>query len=474
MLNGFKFSPNYSLAAALAGVVLLAACAKQTYQAVTVNPQSVAQQRAALDHRDPGFRSYLEAHDYPVETWPLKQFDLSALTLAAMYFNPSLQRAQSRVEVAQAGEVIAGQRPNPTLNFPDEPRDTADFYGLVVDFIFERKAKREARQAQALAQREAAQFDLAQQIWSIYTKLHANLIEYYAATQLSALLKEQRSIVEQSVDLLAERVEVGQASEFELSTMQLELQQIDLSLSQQRYMSNDIFHRLIKDTGLQADKFEHIDFNFTDLRQHLRPQANELVQMQTALLHSRFDIQQKLAEYQSYEAALKLEIEKQYPDVTLSPGLLFEEGQSLWVLAASGAWPLFHNNDGQIQRALAERKTKQYEFIQLQTSLINELARIKQNYADKLAAYQQSQQLVSALLASAKEIEKQFNLGYSGRLTLLRSQLEIEKARQALFQIEVDVLRAAVALEDITQSPLHASIKAFDFIQSYQPPEDKP
>ena len=467
-------SSNHLLAAIFAGVSLLTACTTQNYQAAPLSPQQLTQHRVALDHRDPAFRSYLEEHNYPLESWPLKRFDLAALTLAAMHFNPSVQLARGRIDVARAGETIAGQRPNPTLNFPDEPRDTADFYGLVIDFIFERKAKREARQAGAQAERKAAEFALAQRAWSIYSKLHANLIEYYAAVHVSGLVENQHSILEESLRLLEQRVDVGQASQFELSSLRLELQQTALLLSNQQYLSNDALHRLITDTGLQVDKFEPNDFIFTDLQQHLQPDAIELEQLQTELLHSRFDIKQMLAEYQAYEAGLKLEIEKQYPDVTLSPGLLFEQGQALWVLAAAGTFPLFHNNDGQIQQALAERKRKQYEFIRLQTSLINELARRKQNYQDRLIAYGKSRQLVSILEARGVEIEKQFKLGYSGKLTLLRSRLEIEKARQAMFRIEVDVMRAAAQLEAVTQSPMHTRIKEFDFMQSAHPPEYNP
>ncbi|MGR8947733.1 MAG: TolC family protein [Gammaproteobacteria bacterium] len=475
---GLRIHLAYSLkflrAAALASTIFHAGCSTQTYQADPVNPQQLAQQRVVLDHQDPAFRAYLEEHQYPLEAWPLDRIDLAGLMLAAMYFNPALQLAESHIEIARTGETIAGQRPNPTVNFPDEPRDTADFYGLVVDFIFERQAKREARQAQATAAREAAEFELAQQAWSIYTKLHANLVEYYGADRASKLLKKQRAILKESLHFLTQRVEAGQASEFELSSLRLELRQTELLLSNQHYLSNDAFHRLIVDTGLQVDKFKHINFVFSDLKQHLQPDADEIQQLQTELLHSRFDIKQQLAEYQAYESALKLEIEKQYPDVTLSPGLLFEEGQALWVLAASAAFPLFHNNDGQIERALAERKRKQYEFIRLQTSLINELARKKQNYQDRLAAYDQSRQLVAALQSRGEEIEKQFKLGYSGKLALLRSRLEIEKAKQAMFQTELNVMRAAVQLEAVTQSPRRARIKAFDFMQPPQRLENKP
>ena len=162
---------------------------------------------------------------------------------------------------------------------------------------------------------------------------------------------------------------------------------------------------------------------------------------------------------------MKLEVEKRYPDVTLSPGLLFEEGQALWVLAAAGKIPLFHNNDGQIQQALAARKQKQDEFIQLQTSLMNELARKKQNYEDRLTAYAVSRKLFAAVQARGEEIEKQFELGYSDQLAVFRSRLEIEKARQAMFQIELDVMREAVRLEAVIQRPRHASIREFDFMQ---------
>ena len=266
--------------------------------------------------------------------------------------------------------------------------------------------------------------------------------------------------------MLEQRLAVGQASEFELSSIRLELQQTELSLSKQRYQSNDAFHLLIVNTGLQADKFSHVEFVFAELKQHLHADAAELDRLQAELLQSRFDIRKSLAEYNSYEAGLRLEIEKQYPDITLSPGFLFERGQALWVLAASWTLPLFHNNDGQIQRALAERKQKQYEFIQLQTTLVNELDRKKQNYQDRLAAYEHGKQLLAALQTRAEEIEKQFTLGYTDKLAVLRSRLEIEKARQAMFDIELDVMRAAAKLESLTQSPSLVSIRQLGIIQS--------
>ena len=468
-----RISTNHWPALVLTGVFLLTACGSQKYHAAPLSAQQSAQQSSALDHQDQAFKLFLEAHRYSIESWPLQQFDLAALTLAAMHFNPTVKLARSRIEVARAGEMIAGQRPNPILNFPDEPRDTADFYGLVVDFLFERAAKREARQAEAQAILEAAETELAQQVWSIYSELHTYFVEYYGTVLVRDLLEKQRAILQQSVQLLQHRVDAGQASDFELSRLRLELQQTDLMISNQLYKVNDTFHRLITITGLQADKFKHVDFDFSDLQQHLQAEEIEIQQLQTVLLHSRFDVMQSLAEYQAYEARLKLEIEKQYPDITLSPGLLFERGQALWVLAAAGAFPLFHNNDGQIQQALAERERKQYEFIQLQTSLLSELARRKQNYQDRLLAHRKGREYLADLESSRDEIEKQFKLGYSDKLAVLRSRLEIEKTRQTIFQIELDVMRAAVQLEAVTQSPRYEKLRKLDFTRYKQQLENK-
>ena len=465
---------KFSLAFILAAGILLAACAPQSYHPEPLDPDLLLTQRAALDHADPEFRTFVESHDYPIKSWPLAQFDLSALTLAAMYFNPSIQVARSRIAVAQAGEMIAGQRPNPTLNFPDEPRDTLDFYGLVADLVFERKAKRLARIARAQAEREAAELALARQAWQLYTKLHSGLIEYYGAERITQLLTKQHEILSDSLALLEQRLEFGEASEFEVSSVRLELQQTVLLLANQQYLVNDAFHRLIANTGLQVSGFERGSVVFSDLQEHLAPQIAAPGGLRLTLLNSRMDLQQKLVEYQAYEAGLKLEIEKQYPNVTLSPGLLFEEGQALWVLAAAAKLPVFHNNDGQIQRALAERKQKQHEFIQLQSSLLTELARAQQNYQDRLGAYEKSRLLFSALLERGNQIEKQVELGSSDRLALLRSRLEIEKARRALFQIELDAMRAARQLEAVTQSPLPVQIKAIDFMQSSKTQEIHP
>ena len=184
------------------------------------------------------------------------------------------------------------------------------------------------------------------------------------------------------------------------------------------------------------------------------------------LLQNNYDIRVKLAEYNAFEARLKQEIIKQYPDLNLSPGFIFDQGDNIWALGAAWVLPLFHNNEGQIERALAERKLKQAEFLQLQTRLLNQLERKRQNFIDKYAAYQNSLQMVSSLQTRADQIEKQFELGYSDRLSVYLARLEIEKANQAIFEVELDVMRAAAELEAVTQQSFDPDINVVAMMQN--------
>lgn len=450
-----------------AGFILMSGCVMQPYKPEPVSLEVITQQRLTFDHTSPEFKSYLAESNFSTTSWPINQWDVPALTLAAFYFNPGLPVVRSQIDIEEAGIGIAGQRPNPTVNIPleyhDEPGESPWYLGLVGDFLFERSAKREAREMQAAARRDAAQIAVSQQAWELYTSIHAGMIEYYAAIRKGELLKRQKDILNRSLELLEQRLTYGQASQFELSSLRLELQTTDLQLANQQYLINDAYHQLLSHVGLQVSKFQGADFEFSDLQQHLTASAESLHDLRAELVQQRFDIRQKLAEYDVFEARLKLEIEQQYPDLNLSPGFVFDQGNSVWELGAAWILPLFHNNESQIQQALAQRKQKQLEIIELQTRLLNELDRKRQNYLDKLAAYQNSLQLLDALTNKATQVEKQFELGYSDQLNVLRTKLEIEKANQAIFDIELDVMRAAVKLESLTQSPILTSMQNLNF-----------
>ena len=439
-------------------VLFLSACVKQQYISEPVDTQQNYQDIVLKDHSSQEFKSFLQQHQYPTDSWPITTWDLKGLTLAAIYFNPEINVARSEIEVQKAGEIIAGQRPNPSVGIPLEHHDgSADspwFIGLVFDFLFERKDKRIAAQQQALAERNAAEIKLQQLAWSIYSDLHKHFLEYFAVSKQKEMLLSQQKLLKNNLDLLTRRKEMGQVSQFELSRVRLELQHLQLQISDQNYSINNAFHNLIAITGLQADKFDKDNFRFDSLEQDSFDVALDESQLRRELLNNRYDVKIKLKEYDALESALRLEILKQYPDINLSPGFIFDQGSNVWALGASWVLPLFHNHEGEIKQALAKRTQMQAEFVALQTELINELNRKHQNYIDKTASYKNSMNLLNELEARAKQVKKQFDLGYSDKLTLLQVSLELEKVKQAIFAFKVDVLRAMEQLERTTQQAI--------------------
>src|ERR1039457_4158627 len=80
-------------------------------------PLSPAETAAGLESRsldNPDFKSFLEKTlNRELSPWPAAKWDFEMLTLAAFYYNPSLDVARAVWAEARAGIVTAGGAPNP-------------------------------------------------------------------------------------------------------------------------------------------------------------------------------------------------------------------------------------------------------------------------------------------------------------------------------------------------------------------------
>src|ERR1700674_180563 len=101
----------------LAGILSLAGCAAQRYQAAPIVASATGSRFESRNLADSELRSFEEQNlGHPVSPWPPTTWDLQTLSLAALYFNPALDSARARVTGTEAALVTAGARPNPTLS----------------------------------------------------------------------------------------------------------------------------------------------------------------------------------------------------------------------------------------------------------------------------------------------------------------------------------------------------------------------
>jgi outer membrane protein, heavy metal efflux system len=170
-------------------------------------------------------------------------------------------------------------------------------------------------------------------------------------------------------------------------------------------------------------------------------------------LVNRSDVQALLAQYAAAESALALEIANQYPNLTLSPGYAWDQGQHRYLLMPAADLPLFNRNQGAIAQAQARREQAAARFTGLQTQIIDTIDGVTARYA----AANRTLAAADALLRDERDREQQtvqfFKEGESERATVLSVQLERIGAEQLRLDAFVQHQEALAALEDALQHP---------------------
>ena len=455
-------TPRFSVFA-ISGTALLAACSFQTYNPQPLDPAQTAAHYRAHDPASAEFRDYMVAQGYPADALPIKQWGLRELTLSALFFHPQLDVARAQLQAARAREITAAQRPNP--NFSASGGKSEDdvspwIYNLSVDLPLQTTGKREASLAQAQALSEASRIEIGQTAWTVRSRLLNSWIEYSAAQQQLRLLQQELDLRNEIAAMLEARLDAGMISSVELSTARLQLQQAEQAVAAEKGRIPALRAALASDAGLPNHVLARLDLKNRDFEEltasthnaaTLRDGSNDL---QDAALLNRLDIRAALARYDAAEQQLRLEIARQYPDLTLSPSHYYEEGFHIWSRGSSALLPLLNKNEGLIAEARALRGVQAAQFEALQAKVIGDLEQAKARYHGALDELEQTHRLESSQQAHLQQMSSQFDSGYADRLELTAAKLEGLLAKKNLLAAEYNVQRAAAALEDVLQQPL--------------------
>lgn len=458
----------------LTGVVFLlwlGACAPYQYEAKPLDPELTARAYLARDLATPALRDFLTDNGAPPATWPQREWDLHSLTLAAWHFHPELDVALAAYQKARVHEQTVNARINPGVHLPLEHHsDTIGgqspwLIGILLELVFEREAKRLARRAQAQSETRAAGIHMDETAWNIYSRLRQSAMDYYAAGMQAGQLEDQIRIAAEVLHLLERRKELGRAGAFELSTAQIDLQRLRLLQAGQQYVLVEARHALAGALGLPAAALDGVQLEFSGFASLDDMTAMPEAELRKLALTQRADIRRALAAYDIQEATLRLEIEKQYPDVILSPGFVFDQNDLIWALGSSWVLPLLQpQNEGAIRESLAQRAIGQAEFLALQARVINEQDAARARLAAQGAALAEAEKLLAETEVRSGQLAKQYELGYADQLEVIRGRFEAAVAQQAVAALRIALLKAAGQLEDAIQYPVF--IKA-----AYRQPE---
>jgi outer membrane protein TolC len=213
------------------GTWILAGCAARRYQPAAIIPTESASRLESRNLGDPGLQAFLEQNvGHPVAPWPPKTWDLGTLSLAALYFNPTLESARARLAEAQAAVVTAGARPNPSLSVaPGVPSP----YLFNLDFAIpiETAGKRGHRIVSARNLEHAARFEFADSAWKVRSGVRMALLNYLFANRSLDLLRSEEQVRKEQVNILAQRFGVGEIPRPEVDLARIELSKTHLAIS---------------------------------------------------------------------------------------------------------------------------------------------------------------------------------------------------------------------------------------------------
>jgi outer membrane protein, heavy metal efflux system len=437
--------------------VVLAGCVH--YQP---RPIVLASTLGALDSRslaDPGLAKAAEPAHLS-STWPPATWDLQALTVAALYYNPDLESARAAWAVARSGLATAGERPNPAVadagpgfDTTTDPRTiTPWILNLDLDFTLETAGKRGHRISLAQNLSESARFQVAASAWQVRASVRQAMLDVFLWSQSADVLTRQQGIANANLTLFQRQLDAGEISTFEMAQARLQLDAIRLSLADAQRLQADARARLATAVGVPVVALDgvRLDLDAFDAVPGSIPGA----EVRRAALLNRADVLGALASYEASQSALQLEISRQYPDLHLGPGYQLDQGDNKWTILGFPAFlPLFHRNQGPIGEAEARRTAAGDAVVSVQAGAIGAIDRALAAYRTGLDTLNVADQSLDEVQAAERTAETQFNAGAISQLDLGVIQVEIAARQLARLQALVQVQQAVGDLEDAMQRP---------------------
>ena len=445
--------------AVVVSLAVLTACVK--YQPKPLDPPTIETAYRSRTLDNPEIHSFVETNlAEGLSAWPPRDLDLNTATLIAWYFHPELDAARAAVQTADAGVIVAGARVNPSVsvsgghNTAPEPAALFDF---LPNFTIETAGKRGSRILVAQEQAHVARLRLQEAAWLVRSQVRSALLQRIVAARRRDLVEQEVAIRAGVVAMLERRLEVGETAKPVVDVARQELAATQTALAAangQQEQARAAFAAALglPSAALTGTGAREPAFDTPPPEAELPLESVE----RRGLLH-RSDILRALAEYAAAEAAVRLEVAKQYPDVQLGPGFQFEQGFARYVFGFTSVAPLLNRNRGLIAVAEAQRLESEQQFKLLQSQAI---AQMEEGRAAYLAARKELAEADSRL-AAAEQVEqasqRSFELGETDRLSLAVEHLLRVTAAQARLDVLFRAQAALGLLENSVQQPLQSA-----------------
>jgi outer membrane protein TolC len=423
-----------------------------------LSPEKTAAQLEARSLTNLALKAFFETNGYK-DSWPLKSWNFETLTLAAFYYNPSLDVARADWKAATAGEETAAERPNPTATASGIYEPAAGAFspwipGVVFDLPLETAGKRRFRMDQAGYNADSARFSVATAAWQVRSSVRSSLLDFISARRHEDLLRRQLQSREEVTRRLESQLQAGAISSLDMNVARLALIRSRADLADAQRILAEARTRLAVAIGVPARALEDINIEFEfDAK---AADSMTTSQVRDLALRGRADILSALADYAASQSALQLAVARQYPDIHLNPGYSWNAGstgENDWQVGVTVELPILTQHKGGIAEASARREASAARFLALQAKVIGDIDTATASFHASKTNTAALRALVSTQTTQQHSIEEQFKAGALDRLDVLNGELELNAAQLAQLDAQVKLEQAVGALEDAVQRP---------------------
>lgn len=448
-----------------AGGCLILACAGQLAACAHFQPKPLSPRAslAGFESRSleaSGLQDFLAANHISAPARG-RACSLKALTLTAFYYQPALAEARERLITAQAGKITAGERPNPSIALT--PGYDAGVPGAVhpwivplsLDWPIETAGKRGYRLAEARHLAAAARWNLIGTVWRVRSRVRAALLDLYAALRSESLLTREESTQRKVAGLLEGQLRAGAISSYEVAQARIALDRATLARQAAVGQARQARIALAGALGMPLHALDGVRFSFVDLRTFPLDLTHGQVR-QHALL-DRADVRAALEHYAASQSALQLQIARQWPDIDLGPGFVWNAqlvGDRQWELGLSLPLPVLNRNQGPIAEAKAQRELAAAHFLTVQTTALTQIDSSLAAYDSARAQLMTADSLLRSLDRQLDSVNAQVAVGELQPLDLANARLAYEAGARDRLDALIRAQRALGRLEDAAQSPL--------------------
>ncbi len=417
------------------------------------------------------FNQYLIQHGYNKENLPLTTWGLDELTLCALLYHTELDVAKQQLVLANLAIQTAKIRTNPTINadIAHSNQKNGDIkpwaYGLSVDIPISTNNKRGFKIGKAKLNAKASRMDVAETAWQLRHQIAMDLIAFHQNRAEIELLQQELETRESITSMLEKRVNAGITSRTVLSNVSLLTLKTKHNLNKKQTESRLLKTKLAADVGLTPGQFDSIKIKPLAIKSTLEKQSTlleiplESKALQEQALLNRIDIRRSIAQYEAAGAEIKLQAAKQIPNITLSPGFLFEFGDKIWSLGFSSLLNLLDPNTVLTEEAKQLQTIQGARFENLQATIIAEISQAYTRYQAAAQTTEQANETLTNQLTQEQRMLKQFNNGLIGKLNLAQYTLNSLVAKQQLLASQFALLKVNNQIENIMQKPLYSSFQ---------------